>query len=152
MFLLVMKLKKKWEDIFSNGYRNIGYKYLYSNHYKTIKDIKVSSVNTNMKEFYNWLNSGDGSQAMSRIMDITDFSKKWSEQTGAKLTYDLSIDFFKSLGLQGKNANDFYNYMKQKGYDAIADNYGIWSGGDLSAILLDPDNTIKLKSQRKKKL
>lgn len=114
--------------------------------------MRVSSIKTNEKEFYNWLNSGNGSQTMSRVMDITDFSKKWSEQTGAQLTYDLSKDFFKSLGLQGKNANEFYNYMKQRGYDAIADNFGIWSGGDLSAILLDPDNTIKIKSQTRKRL
>lgn len=42
--------------------------------------------------------------------------------------------------------------MKDNGYDAIADNYGMESGGNKSIILLDPGNSVELKKQKEKEL
>lgn len=142
-------VEKKWEDLFTEGYANMGYKYIYSNSYETLKDIKISSSNTNLKQFNNWLNQDDG-KIINRLINVSNRTAKWSEATGSKLSYDLTMDFFRSLAMQGQNAKEFYDYMKNKGYDAIADNYGIMSGGALSAILLDPDKTIKMTSQKRK--
>lgn len=137
------KTEKKWEKLFSEGYAEQGYKYLYSNRYKAVKDIKVASEETSVKELYNWLN-----KSPARFSIVAENVQRNLGSMGLKPTYDFNTDFFRSVVLNQPMNSSYFDHMKEVGYQAIADIYGRSSGAERSIILLTPDEAIKQVRQK----
>lgn len=132
--------QKFWEQRLVNPYKNIGYKYVYKYQYKTIKDIKTSTVEEN------------GKQLTKKILNDPSFLSKveignaeYLMRSGMKQT-DTTTDFFRSLGWRTQASQEYMKYMRDQGYDAISDIYGKTSGAKDPIILLDPKKSITLKN------
>lgn len=140
--------EKTWNDMFEKEYALQGYRYLYKNLYTSLKDIKVSSAHTNEQKFWDWLNMNP----VEKIPNISNAVSKWQKEFGISPTGDIARDYFRQIGTLSDLNDDFFKFMKDNGYDAIADNYGMESGGNKSIILLDPGNSVELKKQKEKEL
>lgn len=138
------KPEKTWEKMFKREYGAMGYQYIYKHSLEATKDIKVSSMETNAKEFWNWMNSSSG-DSVKRMKMVEASIKEWSEKTGASGTGKIEVDFFKSMGMLNDATKSYQKHMMKIGYDAIADTFGIETGADKSVIVLDPDKTLKMK-------
>lgn len=138
------KPEKTWEKMFKREYGAMGYRYIYKHSLEATKDIKVSSVETNAKEFWNWINSSSGDSVKRKKM-VEDSIDEWASKTGVTPSGMAESDFFKSMGMINDATKSYQKHMMDLGYDAIADVFGIATGADKSIIVLDPDKTLKVK-------
>lgn len=130
--------EQKWKDLFTRSYD-----FVYEHRYKTIKDLKVSSIDKNVEVFTKMvMNDPDFTREVLNSINYHEYA------TGAKRTGDFTDDFFRSIGMQTEASSKYFKEMASKGYDAIADKYGIETGADQSVIVLQPDKTLKLKSSK----
>lgn len=136
-------VEDRWKKLYEKR-RAMG-ENIFEHSFNTVKDLKVSTGSNNVKEFYNWLNK-DPDVMFQKIEMVTDANRSFLRVTGMDQGKSLDDDFFKSIGWESKASDEYMNHMKQKGYDAIADIFGINSGGEKSIIVLDPDKTLKLRN------
>ena len=132
------KDQKFWEKRLVKPYKDMGYDKVYKYQYQTIKELKTSTTLENGIQFTNKLLE-DPEFGHQVIKGNSDYIRR----SGMKET-DFTTDFFRSLGWGSNAANEYMQYMQNKGYDAIADIFGKSSGAKDPLILLNPNDSIKL--------
>lgn len=136
---LTREPEEKWIKLFKEGYREN----LYEHQYQTTKQFKVASSENAKKGFFDWINSSENPREL--IQHIAKYTKEWSMDLGFKYSDDrIETVFFESIGAINPYTRSYFNFMKKQGYGAIADVFGVQSGGDKSIIIIDPDNDLKL--------
>lgn len=145
-YVSVGKTEKKWKNLFQ-AYKDRGFPALYEKSYEAVKDIKVASAKEEYDGFVDWFNS-DPIRLMYQLPVNIDI---FFTEMGTKKTQDITEDFFKQLGGPFKENAEFLKSMHDRGYDAVVDIFGIQSGGDNSIIILNPDEDLKLKKNKKLK-
>lgn len=137
-FRKYVSLQNKAEDKWINLYKNY-YGYAWEHIYETTKDIKVSSIKTNINAYKKLVRDDPGFLELAK-----DAAEEHRKQTGISASGDDMNDFFKSLAVPTEGSKKYMNYMNMK-YDAIADKFGIESGGNRSVIILEPHKTLQFK-------
>lgn len=117
---------------------------IYEKLYETVKDIRVSDTENNKKIFSDWLKENPEEKMFNIPMRIED----WEIKTGLNRTGDLTEDFFNQLQSDNPTNKEFFNYMKARGYDAMVDNFGYAAGRKKNIIILDPNNSLRIISQK----
>jgi hypothetical protein len=135
-YVTVDKTDKKWEDLFKKAYKGDT---LFKHTYEAIKDVKIASI-PSVRQAYKELADKDP-EFREKAKNTIRQHREW---TGVSSSGDDEMDFYKALGVVDPGTRTFYDYMVAKGYDAVADIYGVMSNSPTSTILLNPDNTVRL--------
>lgn len=134
---LTSEPEDKWVTMFEKGYNE----QLYVHKYSVNKKMKVASMDNAVKGLYDWVNSSENPRELVR--GLARFTLDWERELGFNAGEGMSNRFFWCIGAINEYTKDYFKFMKKQGYDAIADVYGIKSGGDKSIIVIDPDKDLK---------
>lgn len=135
---------KKWRDLFVNVYGRQYGESVYEHVYKATKNIKVSSIKSSKKLFDKMIKDPEFEKAVNE--QINNHEK--ATNTGNPED-DTKTKFFKSFGMRGNATNMYIAQSMKKGYDALADIYGVTSGSNTATIVYDPDSSLKQTSYEK---
>lgn len=135
-YVTVDKTDKKWEELFKRAYAENP---LFKQTYEAVKDVKIASI-PSVQQAYKELADKEPEFREKAKNTI----QRHRAMTGVSSSGNDELDFYKALAVLSPGTRDFYNYMMVKGYDAIADIYGVMSNSPTSTILLNPDDTVRL--------
>ena len=135
-YVTVDKADTKWEDTFVDVYGKQDGRNVYKHTYEAMKDIKVSSMNQSKKLFEKMIQNPDFDMAAHRQ------AASHRSATGVSSSGNIQDDFFKSFGMREDATKMFIAESMKKGYDAMADVFGVNSGSNTATIIFDPDNTL----------
>lgn len=134
---LEKKPEQTWIDMFTKGYDEN----LYILQYRVSENMKVASSKNAIDGLYKWINSSENPRELVRGINYV--TEEWANRLGFNRGDNLVSVFFNCIGAQNRYTREYFNFMKEQGYDAIADVFGIRSGGDKSIIVINPDECLQ---------
>lgn len=141
-YITIDSLDKTWRNDFKRHYGQA-----FEHVYEASKDIRVQSINDSYKLF-------------DEMMKNKSFQKKVEkqaiereQQVGAKLSdygYETPRDkFFVTFMSRGDATNAYIAMSMKRGYDAMADVFGVDSGSKTATIVYDPSESLSEKKVKR---
>lgn len=134
---------KKWRNLFINVYGVYHGRDIYEHSYESIKNVKVSSIESSKKLFDKMIEDPEFEKAVNEQIK----SHEKFTNTG-KPEDDQRTKFFKSFGMRENATNMYIAQSMKNGYDAMADVFGVESGSNTATIVYDPDSSLKQTSYK----
>lgn len=110
---------------------------VYNHVYETTKKIKISSIENSKKMFREMLQDPDYAKRVDKRID------EYNKLVEKEAYENKEDDFFESFMTKSDVVKEFAAYSMKKGYDAMADVFGMGYGFDGAIIVFDPDNTLR---------
>jgi hypothetical protein len=128
-----------------------GYENIFIQSYRSTKDIKVAGSDTLLKTLDEYVSNNDNLN--KSMKDVEVYKNKFGiDDSNFEKTFFESIGFMTIPQYSDSAQSEYLNKLKEKGYDAMEDMYGIRTGGNKSLIILDPDKTLQLRTSRRVKI
>jgi hypothetical protein len=142
------EIEDKWFNMFGKAF---GYENIFIQSYRSTKDIKVAGSDTLLKTLDEYVSNNDNLN--KSMKDVEVYKNKFGiDDSNFEKTFFESIGFMTIPQYSDSAQSEYLNKLKEKGYDAMEDMYGIRTGGNKSLIILDPDKTLQLKTSGRVKI